>query len=336
MSKASLITAVIAAVLVCFTQVRASEVYCASSTLYIIDDAEAKVIGSIPIGKWIYNITISEDGKYAYLGASNGVNIMNIKERKIEGLLTDKPGFVVKIDPQGDRILVLSNDRTVHPDGTVEPMPSRVMLHDASNNALERTIELDRIVFDIVYVPERDRLYCLDIIESELLVIQFTSGAEIETIHLGDFGFDYKEQVQGFLWRMIRDRKGEKIYIPQGGNDAGLLILDTSTNNVRRLALDHEAKWRGGVLSPDGKKLYLNAVRRLSVIDLGMEAELAWKPLDVPYQEIAIDATGKKLYMSNPIYDTGGSLAIFDAVTLEPIERVVLPDASPYAVAASR
>jgi hypothetical protein len=103
---------------------------------------------------------------------------------------------------------------------------------------------------------------------------------------------------------------------------------------VRRIALGHEAKWRGGVLSPDGKRLYINAVRRLSVFDIATETEIAWKPLDVPYQALDLDKTGKILYLANPMYDTGGSLVIMDALTLEPMSRIVLPELSPFTVAA--
>jgi DNA-binding beta-propeller fold protein YncE len=327
------------AALILFTQVSqagAGEIFVASTDLYIIDDVEYKVTGSVPLGKWIYNITISADGEKAYLGASNGVNVLNIKDKTIEGLLTDKPGFVVRVDEKGTRVFVLTNELEEQSDGRAGARPSKIMIHDSRDNSLMRAVELNRIVFDIVCIPEKDRMYCLDLLESELEVLQLTSGATIETIKLGNYGFESKDDNQGFLWRMIRDIRGEKIYIPQGGNEAGLLIVETTTNSVSRIAMEHDAKWRGGVISPDGKRLYLNAVRRLSVFDIERQAEIAWKPLDVPYQEIAIDATGKKLFLANPMYDTGGSVAILDATTLEPVEKVVLPEISPYTVAASR
>ncbi len=314
--------------------VRASEIYVASNDVYVIDDGEYRVTQTIPLGKWVYNITISEDGKKAYLGASNGVNVLNLEEKRFEGVLFDKPAFTVKVDDVNNRIFVLTNESRVHEDGVGEADPSKVMILDSRDSGLLRTIQFERLVFDMAIFPEKDRLYCLDILESELEVRQLTSGAHIETIKLGDYGYEDKNTNQGFLWRMVRDKSGEKIYIPQGGIESGLLIVDTASNSVRRISFEHEAKWRAGILSRDGKKLYLNGVRRLSVFDLEKEVEVAWKPLDGPYQEIAIDATGSKLYLTNPMYDTGGSVAVLDAETLEPLGRVVVPDASPFSVAA--
>jgi len=49
-----------------------------------------------------------------------------------------------------------------------------------------------------------------------------------------------------------------------------------------------------------------------------------------------IDETGKKLYMLNPVYDEGGSLAIYNAKTLAPLYRILIPDASPFTIAVQR
>jgi len=334
--KAALIFASVLLLSAGFTQAFAGEALVGSTDLYVIDDVDFEVAATVPLGKWIYNITVSDDGRHAYLGASNGLNVYNISERKFEGLLTDKPAFVVKKDAAGNMLYVLTNEREMLTDGTAEAKPSKIMVHNSRDAGLVRSIELDRLVFDIMIIPENDRLYCLDIIYSELEVRQLTSGALIERIYLGNYGYVNKDDNQGFLWRMIRSKNGERIYIPQGGNEAGLLVVETSSNSVRRIALEHEAKWRAGLLSPNGKKLYLNAVRRLAVIDLAKEVETAWKPLDGPYQGMAIDRSGKKLYMTNPIYETGGSVVILDAGTLEPLGRVVLPDASPFSIAVSR
>jgi hypothetical protein len=46
-----------------------------------------------------------------------------------------------------------------------------------------------------------------------------------------------------------------------------------------------------------------------------------------------IDREGKNLYLINPIYDEGGSLAIFNAVTLEAVKRVRVPEATPFTIA---
>lgn len=311
----------------------AGEVYVASTNLYVIDDGENKVTASIPVQRWIYNITISPDGRYSYLGASDGVHVVDVKKRKVEGLLADQPGFAVALDEKGGRIFILTNERRELSDGNVEAMPSKVLVYDMKGRGLLKTVELDRVIFDIAVVPEKDRLYCLDLLGSELEIIQLTSGALIETLPLGSYGYKDKDETQGFVWRMLKEPAGARIYIPQGGSESGVLVLDTATNHIKRIPLPHEAKWRGGVISPDGGKLYLNAVRWLSVIDLRREEEIAWKPLDVPYQGIALDREGKKLYLVNPMYDQGGSLAILDAASLDPIGRVLVPDASPYSVA---
>jgi len=315
------------------TYLHGAEVYVGATTLYVLDEESGKIAGEIPIDRWIYNISVSPDGKTVYAGASNGVNIIDVETRTIQGLLMDKPAFTVEIEKESNRMFVLTNDRKVMPDGTAEAFPSKLLVYDLSSKTLLRTIELNRMVFDIEIVPEQDRLYCLDLLDSELKIVQLTSGAQIETLDLGDYGYEHKDQNQGMLWRMIRDKDSNKIYIAQGGNQAGVLVVETTTNSVRRIALDHEAKWRGGVLSPDGKKLYLNAVRFLSVIDLEKEAEISWVPLDVPYQGMEIGDRGEKLYLINPVYDTGGSMAIFNAKTLAPLYRILVPDASPFTIA---
>jgi DNA-binding beta-propeller fold protein YncE len=335
-AKIFLIFAPVVMFLVMFTQVQAGEVYVGATTLYFIDDVENKVTASLPLKRFVNNINVSKDGSKAYVGTSGGVHIIDIKTRAVEGLLTDKPGFTVELDDVNGRIYVLTNDRKVLPDGTAEALPSKVLVFDAKTRDLLKTIDMNRMVFDIEVVPEQDRLYCLDVLDAELKIVGLSTGAHVETIYLGDYGIIFKDQVHGSLWRMKRMPDGTSIYIPQGGDQAGILVVATATNSVKRIALDHGAtKWRGAVLSPDGKRLYLSAVKNMSVIDLEREEEIAWKTLDVPYQGIALDRSGEKLYLVNPIYDEGGSVAIFDTRTLEPIKRIRVPGASPFTIAVS-
>jgi len=230
------------------TLLRGGEVYVGARTLYVIDDEGGKITAEVPIEKWIYNITVAPDGKTVYVGASNGVNIIDVESKTTKGLLTDKPGFTVEIEKAGNRMFVLTNDTNILADGTSEALPSKLLAYDLKNRTLLRTIELNRIVFDIEIVPEQDRLYCLDLLDSELKIVQLTSGAHLETIALGDYGFEHKDQNHGFLWRMVRAPGSDKIYIAQGGDQAGVLVVETTTNSVRRIALDHGAKWRGCVL----------------------------------------------------------------------------------------
>lgn len=323
----------IMAIAVQFAPISGGEVYVGARTLYFLDDESGKVIASIDMERWINNLTVSPDGKKIFVGASNGLNIVDVETRTVEGVLADLPAFTVEIDKAGERIYILTNDRKILPDGTSEAFPSVVLVYDLKDRTHLRTIDLNRIIFDIEVVPELDRLYCLDLLDSELKVIQLTSGAHIETIYLGDYGFAFKDTIHGFLSRMIRQPDSKKIYIPQGGDESGILVVETTTNSVRRIALDHEAKWRSGLISPDGKRLYLNAVRFLSVFDVETEKELAWKPLDVPYQGMAMNESGTRFYLVNPTYDEGGSLAIFDSKTLEPVYRILVPNASPFTVA---
>jgi hypothetical protein len=315
--------------------IAAAEVYLGATTFYVVDDESGRVEASVPIGRWIQNITVTRDGRIAYLGTSKGVEIVDLEKRATVGVIGELPAMTVRLDEEHHRIYVLTNERREAENGTMEALPSKVLVYDTRDRGHVRTIELNRIVFDIAVVPEQDRLYCLDLLDSELKVVQLTSGAAIEVVPLGDYGFEFKGEVEGFLWRMIRRPGDGRIYIPQGGKDAGLLVVETTTNAVRRIALGHQAKFRGGVISPDGKRAFLNGVRFLSVVDLEKESEIAWRPLDVPYQGIAMGHSGRRLYLANPMYDEGGSLAVIDAGTLEPLMRVTLPDASPYTVAVS-
>jgi DNA-binding beta-propeller fold protein YncE len=324
-----------AALLTPNTKGLAGEVYLGAATLYVIDEKEGRIEASIPVGRWIHDIAVSDDGRIAYLGTSRGVEVVDLDEREIRGIIGDLPAPTIVLDDENHRLYVLTNERVEKENGTMEALPSMVQVYDTLDRGLLQTIELERIVFDITVIPDQDRLYCLDILDSEIKVVKLSSGVALEIIRLGNYGFEFKDEVQGFLWRMIHRPGENRIYVPQGGKDAGLLVVETATNSVRRIPVGHEAKWRGGVIAPDGRRIYLNGVRYLSVIDLEREAEVTWRPLDVPYQGIALGPEGKRLYLANPVYDEGGSLAVLDAGTLDPVTRVVVQDASPFTVAVS-
>jgi hypothetical protein len=122
------------------------------------------------------------------------------------------------------------------------------------------------------------------------------------------------------------------LVIPEIGIEAGLWILRPG-QAADFIALGHEAHVRGGVVSADGRYVYLGALDHVAKIDLVEKREVAWVGLDVVHQRIALSDDGRRLFLTAPVDGEEGALTVLSADTLEQVHRIPVRNASPFVLA---
>ncbi len=120
--------------------------------------------------------------------------------------------------------------------------------------------------------------------------------------------------------------------VPELGEEAGLWII-RSGSDAEWLALGHEAHFRGGAFTADGRSVFTDALTHVATVDLLEGREVKWVALDAIHQRIAVSADGSSLFLTVPVDGKEGALSVLSAETLKPIQRIPVPNASPFAMA---
>jgi DNA-binding beta-propeller fold protein YncE len=102
--------------------------------------------------------------------------------------------------------------------------------------------------------------------------------------------------------------------------------LDPETGESRGFDLSRECHYQGGVLTPDGTTLVLNAIEAVQAIDLRARSEAAWIPLDVRHFRVAVGPEGRYVYLTawEPSVE-GGRITRVDLGTRRVMEKSAVP-----------
>jgi len=130
---------------------------------------------------------------------------------------------------------------------------------------------------------------------------------------------------------LVHDASGT-IVVPEMGGEGGLWVVRPGAD-AEWIALGHEAHFRGGAITADGRFVFLSALDHVSKIDLELGREVAWVGLDVVHQRIALSHDEASLFLTVPVTGEGGALSVLSAESLLPTGRIPVPEISPFALA---
>ena len=299
-------------------------VYTASNTIAVVDVGAGEVLKEVPLEHFVTDIVFGSAGDRAYVATSNGVMVLDTKDYTVLSRLTDLPVKTLELSPDNTVLYAMDHPVLVKEDGSPKGGDYQIKAIDISTGKTVHSYVLGEGYYDFHLAADGRTLFALKSQSKEVDVIDTNSWQKMRTISI-----DADEP----LWRSAGSREKGELYIPQYGSKGYLWVLDTGNDNVRKVELNEELRLRGIAFSSETNRLYLLSLGHILVIDATEGKVIKRASLDTPYQGMSCSNDGKKIYLSNPVYHKGGSIAVVDGESLA-IEKIIdIPTISPIAIA---
>jgi len=299
-------------------------VYTASNTIAVVDVDKGEVLKEVPLEHFITDMVFSDAGDVAYIAASNGVTVLDARTHEIKGHLTELPAKTLELSPDNAFLYVMDHPVVRKDDGTQEGGAYRIEAVDLSLGKIVHTEVLGKDYYDFFLAGDGRTIFALRYAVNEIDVIDTERWEKIRTI---------KVEAEAPLWKSIGSRESGELFIPEYSPEARLWVLNTRNDEARRVVLGERVKLRGIARSTETGRIYLLSLGRLLVVDPAAGKLVTKKELDTPYSAISVSRDGKQVYLTNPVYQSGGSISVLDAESLEVIKVIDLPTISPFTVA---
>lgn len=306
------------------------KVWAASAHIRIVDTLAGTVVAGIDLQKALSGIVFTPDGATAFVASSDGVLQIDAASNRVLGKLTGHPARHIALDDSGTRLQVLEHDVVIEPNGVREILPFRMVVKDVKSG---QTISEEEIGHRILYaLPSVDGRRSLVITEPGEVLIggpgdKLSGGRSLDLVQ----GLD---SVSELRVREMVATHGTHAYVPVEGTPSRVLDVDLKTGAVTAISLAEHVSIRGLAVTPDGKRLVVDAVRLCALIDLETtHAVTKSVPLDASHQGVAISADGDWAFLANTVDGNGGAVTI---VRLDPLEvrgKIHLDDISPWVIA---
>jgi DNA-binding beta-propeller fold protein YncE len=300
-------------------------VYTASNTIVVVDVDRGEVLKEIPLEHFITDIVFSDSGERAYVAASNGVTVLDARTHEITAHLTDLPAKTLELSPDNAFLYVMDHPVVRKEDGTQEGGAYQIEAVDLSTGKVVHTEVLGQDYYDFFLAADGRTIYTLQFGVNRIDVIDTEKWEKTRTITV---------ETDAPLWKSIGSRRGGELYIPEYSPKGNLWVLNTRNDQSRRVVLDERLKLRGIARSEQTGRLYILSLGRLLVVDPAAGTVVQKLELDIPYSAVDVSHDGKQIYLTNPVYQSGGSVSVLDAENLEIVRVIDLPTISPFTVGA--
>jgi DNA-binding beta-propeller fold protein YncE len=314
----------IAMVLVLAAPASGERLFVTSNVIQVVDGTAGTVVGSIDLGRsMVRDIVFSADGATAYVAHSSGVSVVDVASQQVRATWSDRVVTDLALRESEGKLYTLQ-----HKSGE----PYEIVVYDVASGQERTSYEVDHRALDISVPGAGERVYTTNIHRATVSGYDRLSGEARGSTPISSATSE--ADLQTYIVKSLVSSDGRSVYVVMNGENAGIRVVDALTGEpLQTISLGHPAYVRDAVLSPDGTRAYLSAIDHLSVVDLASGKEIAWAPIALPHQGIAISPQGDRLYVANPIYEEGGSVTIVDASSFEVVGRVEVPEISPFRVA---
>jgi DNA-binding beta-propeller fold protein YncE len=307
-------------------------VYAASNALRIVDTALGQVTASIPLERAVFALDTSLDGRTIYVAASEGVYEIDAATNA-ETLLTNVPASDVRVSESGATISVLQHEVIVHKNGTRDVEPFHLLVIDSKTHRALSDREVGPRVF--FASPADEKRHGL-VVDGDGRLRLWKDGAGEEKVIDVHALIPAAPSVEANRIRNGVAVHGDHAYVPLEGRPARVVDVDLLRGTASAIDLERPLALRGLAVTPDGKKLVVDAAREIVVVDLQKRA--IQKALELPgaHTGLAISTGGEWAALAQTIDGTGGSVTLVRLDPLAIVERVHLDDISPWAIAIRR
>jgi DNA-binding beta-propeller fold protein YncE len=300
-------------------------VYTASNTIDVVDVEQGTVLKEIPLQRFVTDMVFTSSGDRAYVAVSDGVTIIDTREHKVVGHLDGPPAKTLELSPDNTILYILEHLMVKQEDGTTKGGDYEVNAIDIATGRSLHKFVLGEKYYDIFLTADGASLFTLKFQSNKVEVIDTRTWQRSRTITV---------DTDELLWKSAGSREKGELYIPQYGTKGHLWILKTDTGEVRKVELNEQLPLRGITYASRTGRLYLLTLGSLLAVNTDDGKIVKKVNLDVPYQGISCSKDGKHLFLSNPVYHSGGSLTVMDGESLETVKVIDTPTISPISVAA--
>ena len=302
-------------------------VYTASNKIAVVDIEKGEALSYIDLQQFVTDMVFTDSGEKAYIGTSKGVTVVDAVKNEVVGHLTELPVKTLELSSDNNFLYVMDHQMTVQADGTQKGSDYQIEKIDLSTGKVVGQHVLGDNYFDFILSPDNNSIFTLQFQSNEIQVIDTRSWNKVRTITVPTEG--------GTLWKSAASRSNGELYIPQLGEKSDLWILNTAgeTAEVHSVKINESLRLRGIAYSAETGRLYLLALGNLISIDTADGAIVTRKSIDVPYQGISCSRDGSQLYLTSPVYKTGGSVTVVDSKSLEIVNVIDMPTMSCVTIA---
>lgn len=315
-----------------------SYVLTASNDLLVVDAGQQRLVGEVPLGRFVKDIAVGPEGRFAYVAHSGGVEVVDLASLQVVAHPVTMPARFLRLSPDGSLLYALTyGNKKMRASGEV-PEGYFIQVVDLGGKeprAVQR-MELGSGAFDFIVSPSTGTIHVLNLSARTLAQRSLADGTLMKSVAVpGSTPATARAGEQGVLFRLAVSADGSKVYIPEMREECGLWEIDATSGAIRWVTLGFEAYPRAMVLSPDGDSLHVSSVKGLFSIDLGTFTVTRYAAWEEVHQGIGVSRDGTRIFSTVPDIDDGGALDIFDAATLERLARVPIPGHSPFVVASA-
>jgi len=281
-----------------------------------------RVVGGIDLHKTVTSFAFDAQHGHVFAAASDGVHVFDDERGRGSRRLTESPARQIRI--ANGRLWILEHDVSPGPDGVPVSSPYRLREIDLATLETRANAEVGERV--LAFAPPLPGKRVLLASESGLLrAIEWPSAS----------GEPLDPPGTGRLREWVAlSPDASHAYLGVEGPAAAILDFDLATMSRHVIPLGREAAIRGLAVRPDGRALFVDALRSVARVEL-RAGTTAWAPLDGPHQDVAVSTDGRRLWLAKPVHEEGGALTVLDAESLALVRRVTLSDISPFVVAVS-
>lgn len=308
-------------------------IYAGSAHLRVVDVAVGQVVQGIDLSRALTDIAFSADGEKAYLAGSDGVRMVDVESGKVIAQLTQSPARQLIVINGGDLLGVLAHD-VVMKDGHPTPTAFRYDIVDTVRQKVLKTEVIGERVLGVV--PSAD--------PATASLVLFESG-EVRLIRGGSplsgdgKAVDLAAGLTPEKGRLVMrpyfavSADGQTAFVPVEAVPARVLAIDLAHGTTRALSLGEASYLRGLALSPDGKTLIVNAMKKLVTMDVASGKILGSVELDGAHLGVAVSADGRRAYLAQTVHENGGAITVVSLDGLRVQGKIHLSDISPWVLA---
>jgi DNA-binding beta-propeller fold protein YncE len=311
----------------------------ASNDLLVVDADQQRLVGEVPLGRFVKDIAVAPGGRFAYVAHSGGVEVVDLGSLQVVAHPVTMPARFLRLSADGSMLYALTyGSKKMRASGEV-PEGYFLQLVDLTGKQPRavQTMELGDGAFDFIVSPSTGTIHVLNLSSRTLAQRALTDGTLMKSVSIpGSTPATARAGEQGVLFRLTTSADGSKIFIPEMREECGLWEIDASSGATRWVSLGFEAYPRAMVVSPDGANLYVSSVKGIFTVDLKTLTVTRYAGCEEVHQGIGVSSDGTQLYSTIPDLEGGGALDIFDTTTLERVARVPIPGHSPFVVASAK
>ncbi len=311
----------------------------ASNDLLVIDADQQRLVGEVPLGRFVKDIAVAPGGRFAYVAHSGGVEVVDLGSLQVVAHPVTMPARFLRLSADGMRLYALTyGSKAMRASGEVaEGYFIQVVDLAGKQPRVIQQMELGSGAFDFIVSPSSGTIHVLNLSARTLAQRTLTDGALMKTVTVpGSTPDTARAGEQGVLFRLTTSADGSKIYIPEMREECGLWEVDAASGATRWVSLGFEAYPRSMVASPDGAYLHVSSVKGIFTVDMKTLAVTRYTGCEEVHQGIGVSSDGGQIYSSIPHLEGGGALDIFDTATMERLARVSIPGHSPFVVASAK